>query len=117
MLLYVLGLAALPFATGFYSLAAVAMLLGLANGLGTGVVMILGADLARRSGEAGQFLGLWRVIGDFGTSIAPLLTGVLVNTASLAAASLMAAGLGLAGSLVMILLVTETLRSPERRAS
>lgn len=116
MLLYVLGLALLPLASGFYSLAGVAMLLGLANGLGTGVVMIIGADLARRSGEAGQFLGLWRLIGDLGISIAPLLTGVLVDVASLAAASLTVAGLGLAGSLVMIFLVAETLRSPQLRS-
>jgi MFS family permease len=88
------------------------MLLGLANGLGTGVVMIIGADLARRSGHVGQFLGLWRLIGDLGISIAPLVTGVLVDAASLAAASLTVAGLGFAGSLVMVFLVAETLQRP-----
>jgi MFS family permease len=110
MLLYVAGLAALPLASGFYSLAAVAVLLGFANGIGTGVVMILGADLARASGRQGQFLGLWRLIGDLGISIAPLLAGVLVDVAGLAAASLAVAGIGLLGSAVMGLLVAETLR-------
>jgi MFS family permease len=113
MLLYVLGLAALPLAGGVYSLTAVAALLGLANGLGTGVVMIIGADLARRSGQQGQFLGLWRLIGDLGVGVAPLLSGVLVDAASLAAASLTVAGIGAAGSLVMIFLVVETLREPK----
>ena len=109
MLLYALGLGLLPVAAGFYSLLAVALLLGFANGIGTGVVMIIGADLARASGRQGQFLGLWRLIGDLGISLAPLLAGVLVDAASLAAASLAVAGLGFGGTLVMAYLVTETL--------
>ena len=79
MALYALGLALLPLAAGFYSLLAVAVLLGFANGIGTGVVMIIGADLARASGRHGQFLGLWRLIGDVGISGAPLLVGTIVN--------------------------------------
>ena len=112
MLLYSAGFALLPLAVGFYSLLAVAMLLGFANGIGTGVVMIIGADLARTSGRHGQFLGLWRLIGDTGLSGAPVLTGTIVNAAGLAAASLSVAGIGIAGALVMGLLVTETLRRP-----
>jgi MFS family permease len=110
MLLYVAGLALLPLASGFYSLLAVALLLGFANGIGTGVVMIIGADLARASGHHGQFLGLWRLIGDLGVSIAPLLAGALTGAAGLAAATLSVAGIGLAGSIVMAFLVGETLR-------
>jgi MFS family permease len=110
MLFYVAGLAALPLASGFYSLAAVAVLLGFANGIGTGVVMIIGADLARASGRHGQFLGLWRLIGDVGIGGAPLLAGPIVKAAGLAAASLTVAGLGLVGTLVMAYVVVETLR-------
>ena len=99
----------LPLASGFYSLLAATLLLGIANGIGTGVVMIIGADLARQSGQQGQFLGVWRLIGDLGISIAPLLSGVLVDAASLAAASLTVAGVGFAGSLMMIFWVAETL--------
>jgi MFS family permease len=115
MLFYALGLALLPAAAGLYSLLAVAVLLGFANGIGTGVVMIIGADLARASGRQGQFLGLWRLIGDLGISLAPLLAGVLVDSAGLAAASLSVAGLGLAGALVMAYLVAETLRAADVR--
>jgi MFS family permease len=108
--LYALGLAVLPLASGFWSLLAVATLLGFANGIGTGVVMIIGADLARASGRHGQFLGLWRLIGDVGISGAPFLVGTVVKAAGLAAASLTVAGLGVAGSLVMAYVVAETLR-------
>jgi MFS family permease len=115
MLFYALGLALLPAAVGFYSLLAVAVVLGFANGIGTGVVMIIGADLARASGRLGQFLGLWRLIGDLGISLAPLLAGVLVDAAGLVTASLAVAGLGLGGSLVMAYLVVETLREADVR--
>jgi MFS family permease len=110
MALYALGLALLPLAQGFYSLLAAAVLLGLANGIGTGVVMIIGADLARASGRHGQFLGLWRLMGDVGMSGAPLLVGTIVDGAGLAAASLSVAGLGVVGALVMAFLAVETLR-------
>jgi MFS family permease len=110
MALYALGLALLPLAAGFYSLLAVAVLLGFANGIGTGVVMIMGADFARASGRQGQFLGLWRLIGDVGISAAPLLTGTIVKGAGLGAASLTVAGLGFAGVCLMIFGVVETLR-------
>jgi MFS family permease len=110
MALYALGLALLPLGSGLYSLLAVAMLLGFANGIGTGVVMIIGADLARASGRHGQFLGLWRLIGDVGIGGAPLLAGTIVEAASLAAASLTVAALGVVGALVMAFVVVETLR-------
>jgi MFS family permease len=110
MALYSLGLALLPLATGFYSLLAAAVLLGLANGIGTGVVMILGADLGRASGSYGQFLGLWRLMGDCGMSLAPVVTGAVAGAAGLAAASLTVAAIGVAGTMVMGLLVAETLR-------
>jgi MFS family permease len=111
MALYALGLALLPLTQGVYSLLAVAVLLGFANGMGTGVVMIIGADLARASGRHGQFLGLWRLIGDVGISGAPLLAGTIVNGAGLAAASLTVAGLGVVGALVMAFVARETLRN------
>lgn len=109
MTLFALGLAMLPLADGFYPLLGVGLILGLANGLGTGIVMIIGADLAQRTAQRGQFLGVWRLMGDVGMSAAPLLSGVLVNVASLAAASLTAAGVGVIGVLIMVLVVPETL--------
>ena len=114
MTLYAIGLALLPLAGGFYSLVAVAVLLGFANGIGTGVVMIIGADPARMSLQQGQFLGLWRLIGDVGISLAPLLAGVLVDAAGLAVTSVAVAGIGLAGTAVMALLAAETLRAADR---
>jgi MFS family permease len=115
MLLFVLGLALLPFAKSFTALLGVVLLLGLANGLGTGIVMILGSDFASTSGQRGEFLGVWRLIGDAGMSGAPLLAGALVELSGLVLASSVAAGIGFGGALVMLFLVTETLGPPLRR--
>jgi MFS family permease len=115
--LFAAGLALLPFANGFVSLLLVACLLGLANGIGTGIVMIIGADLSRRSEDRGQFLGVWRLIGDAGMSGAPLLSAALLTVASLAAASAVVAVLGFAGAFVMLTMVPETLeRAPREPA-
>ncbi len=110
MLLFVLGLALLPLADGYFSLLGAVLLLGLANGLGTGVVMVIGSDLAVASGRRGEFLGLWRLIGDVGMSGAPLLTGALVQLSGLALASGVTAAIGFAGALIMAFCVGETLR-------
>ena len=111
-----LALGLLPWVVGYYSLLAVGLLLGLANGLGTGIVMVMGADLARGIAHRGQFLGVWRLIGDVGVSVAPLLTGALTGLASLAAASLCVAGFGFAGTAMMMSLVPESLRRKNNEA-
>ena len=111
--LFAFGLLLLPVASGFVSLLAVACVLGLANGIGTGIVMIIGADLSRHSEDRSQFLGVWRLIGDAGMSGAPLLSAALLSVASLTAASIVVAALGFAGAFVMLTLVPETLeRAP-----
>jgi MFS family permease len=109
LVLFALGLLLLPLASGFVSLLVLACLLGFANGLGTGIVMIIGADLSRRSEDRSQFLGVWRLIGDIGMSGAPVICAVLLGVAGLGAASVVAAGLGFAGAFVMLRAVPETL--------
>ena len=53
---------------------AVVVLIALGNGLGSGIVMTLGADAAPVEGRA-QFLGGWRLCGDIGGSGGALLVG------------------------------------------
>jgi len=110
MVFFAIGLSLLPLAGTPLTLTAVAVLLGFANGCGTGIVMIMGADLSRHASNRGAFLSVWRVMGDTGTSAAPLLTGFVINIAGLAAASAVVAVLGFVGAAVMIGLVAETSR-------
>lgn len=77
-----LGMALVPFTSGFGTLLGAALLIGIGNGLGSGTMMTLGADLAPEA-AAGQFLGLWRMIGDAGMVGGPLLVGAVAQVTSL----------------------------------
>lgn len=106
--LLALALTLLPLAEGFTGLLLVALLAGVANGLGTGVVMTLGTDLAPL-GRRGEFLGVWRLLSDLGLAGGPLLIGVLSHVSGLAVATFSAAGIGFIGMFVLLFHVKETL--------
>ena len=98
----------MPLTGGFVSFLLVGLLSGFGNGLGSGAVMTLGADLAPPD-AAGEFLGLWRLVGDVGAVAAPPVVGVLEAAFTLGAAAAVTGGIGLAGGVIMLLLVRETL--------
>lgn len=103
-----IALLLLPFVTGAGSLVAVALLGGFGNGIGSGTMMTLGMDLAP-PGRQGEFLGLWRFIGDSGAMAGPLLVGALAQALSLPAAAVLMAGTGFLGSFLFARHVPETL--------
>lgn len=87
----------LPLATTAWSVALVMALIACGNGLGSGIVMTLGADAAPEDGRP-QFLGAWRLCGDIGNTGGPLLVSAIAATAPLATACLVVGVLGLAGA-------------------
>jgi len=94
-----LGFLLLPLSTGAVGLTVAAIILGVGNGWGSGLVMTLGADIAP-SHSRSVFLGLWMVLADIG-----LLTGpVLVSLGALVALPVGIAGVGAVslGSMVML---------------
>ncbi|GGR73458.1 MFS family permease [Nocardioides luteus] len=80
-----IGCLLLPLTHDALSLGAVMALIALGNGLGSGIVMTLGADAAPADGRA-QFLGGWRLCGDLGGTGGPLLVSGLAALFSIAAA-------------------------------
>jgi MFS family permease len=84
MLLLGLAQAALPFTGGLVSLTVVALLMGFGNGIGSGVLMTLAADVAPPKVRA-QFLGAWRLCSDSGTAAGPLVVSAAAGLGSLAA--------------------------------
>jgi MFS family permease len=103
------AMACIPFADGFGSLLTAAMAMGLANGLSSGTMLTLGADLAPADAR-GEFLGIWRFIGDSGHAAAPLIVGRAADVLGLAGTPFLVALIGLGGAMVLGLWVPETLR-------
>jgi MFS family permease len=110
LILLSLGMALIPLTTDFAGLFLVSLLVGLANGLGSGVNLTLGSDLSPVIGRS-QFFGLWRLVSDLGTAGGPLLVAAVTSLASLGAASVAVAGVGLIGAGVLWRAVPETLRA------
>ncbi|MFF0814918.1 MFS transporter [Rhodococcus sp. NPDC003318] len=100
--LVVIGVAfvLLPFARDLVTLGAISILLGIGNGLGNGVIMTLGADVAPPATRA-EFLAAWRLTHDTGMFTGPLAVGALAAVVPL---GLAVVGIGLvsgAGAAVM----------------
>lgn len=101
MLVMGLGFLALAFthdgdsaALWFGMLAAV---LGVGNGLSSGILLTLGADVAPKR-EPAAFLGSWRTLTDAGGAIAPLLVSGITAIASLSFAAGVMGAIGLVGA-------------------
>jgi MFS family permease len=91
------GLGLLPFAHQAATVLAASLVAAIGNGLGSGIVMTLGADTAPEVGRS-QFLGGWRFVSVVGGSGAPLLISLLTAQVGLAAACLTLGGITLAGT-------------------
>ena len=73
-----------PFTHGAWTLLLAAMAIGFGNGIGSGMVMTIGADHSPRIGRA-HFLGVWRLMSDIGASCGPALLSFLAATLTLGA--------------------------------
>jgi MFS family permease len=78
----------------------VSLFLAMANGIGSGIIMTLGADLAPRMRPA-AFLGAWRFSSDAGQAAAPLVVSLLTAVVSLSFASGVMGLLGFVGAGVL----------------
>lgn len=83
MVLMGLALLLMPHTVGAGSLLLVSLLIGFGNGIGSGMIMTLGADYSPSPGRA-QFLGIWRFLSDVGSSGGPALLAGLTAIATLA---------------------------------
>ncbi|MEF2975658.1 MFS transporter [Subtercola sp. YIM 133946] len=79
----------------------ITVLLGFSNGIGSGIMMTLGADLAPPANPA-PFLGAFRFTSDAGTAAAPLVIALVVALASLPLAVGLMGLLGFVGAGVLL---------------
>jgi hypothetical protein len=74
--------------------------MSLANGIGSGVIMVLGADLAPKD-KRNEFLASYRVLIDVGDAAAPPILAVLVYSIGLTAGMAAFGVLGFVGAGLM----------------
>jgi MFS family permease len=84
MIIMGIPLMLMPFTHSAAALLLAASVIGFGNGIGSGMVMTLGADHSPRLGRA-HFLGVWRLMSDIGASCGPALLSFLAATLSLGA--------------------------------
>ena len=80
------GFVLLPLTHTALTVGLVACLMGLGNGISSGVVLTLGADAAPVEGRS-LFLGGWRLCSDLGNALGPLAIGGISVIATLGLAS------------------------------
>ncbi|MGQ4615755.1 MFS transporter [Nocardia sp. R7R-8] len=82
------------------TLGAAAIVMGIGNGIGNGVIMTIGADIAPAAGRA-EFLAAWRLTHDGGFFVGPLVVSGLAAIGPLAVAVLAIGGVSALGAGVM----------------
>ena len=92
-LIQAVAMACVPLSATFTTLLLCVMVIGAGNGLSSGAMMTLGADLSPSKGR-GEFLGVWRLIGDIGSSGGPNLVGTVADAIALPSAALVLAVAG-----------------------
>jgi MFS family permease len=83
----------MPLTHAAVTLLLVSMLMGFGNGIGSGIVMTLGADTSPAIGRL-TFLGIWRELADAGSGIGPLILSAVTALAGLGAGIAVSGGVG-----------------------
>ena len=90
----------LPLTGGAWTLTLVAMLMSLGNGIGSGIMMTLGADAAPADGRI-RFLGIWRVLSDSGNAAGPVIMSLVASALTLAAGIVAIGSFGLLAAIAL----------------
>jgi MFS family permease len=113
MLIMGVAMALTPFTHGAVTLLLASLLIGFGNGIGSGMVMTLGADYSPVIGRA-HFLGLWRLMSDIGATGGPALLSAVTALVSLAAGIWCTALIAFAAAAVLWHWIPRTARHPAR---
>ena len=98
----VMGLACMlmPLTHGLLGLVLVAMMIGFGNGIGSGIVMTLAADVSPAAGRL-TFLGVWRELVDAGGAAGPVLLSTVTAAAGLGTGITASGLVGIAAAVVL----------------
>lgn len=109
IILLSLGFIFLTYVNSYAGLIVVGMLLGFANGLGSGAMLTLGSDLSPK-GSPGSFLGIWRLFGWSGNSAGGPISGAIAQSYNMVASAVSVSAIGLVGAILFSFFVPETLK-------
>ncbi len=113
MLIMGVAMALIPLTHGMVTLLLASLLIGFGNGIGSGMIMTLGADYSPVAGRA-HFLGLWRLMSDLGSTGGPALLSAVTALVSLAAGIWCTALLAFGAAAVLWHWIPRTARHPAR---
>jgi len=102
----------IPLSHSYLSLFSVALVLGFGNGMGSGIVMTLGADRAPERGRA-SFLAVCRLLADGGNAGGPVIDSAVVGFGAIALAGPVVGVIGLACGFVVLRYLHEPDRARE----
>lgn len=99
----------LPFTHGFAALVCVGAVMGLFNGMGSGINMTISADMSPPQNRP-TFLGAWRLLSDIGAGLGPVLVGGVAAVALAPAVASLGVVSGLAAVVMSVWLPRYTVR-------
>jgi MFS family permease len=106
----------MPLTHGAVTLACVAMIMGFGNGIGSGIVMTLGADISPSIGRP-TFLGIWRELADAGTGIGPVILSAVTAAAGLASGLVVSGLVGFAAAAALWIWTPKHLGTRSRKTN
>jgi MFS family permease len=90
----------LPLTHGLVAVSVVAIAMSVGNGIGSGIIMTLGADASPRDHRS-RFLSLWRVMTDTGNAGGPILISLVAMVSTLGAGIAVTGSLGVLAAVGM----------------
>ncbi|WP_327145856.1 MFS transporter [Nocardia sp. NBC_01327] len=100
LIILALGYFAVPLTYSACTLGIAAVIMGIGNGIGNGVIMTIGADIAPAATRA-EFLAAWRLTHDGGYFVGPLAVSGLAAVGPLAGAVLTIGAVSVLGAVAM----------------
>ncbi len=104
-----IGFVVMPFAGDAQGLLIASTIVGIGNGIGSGLIMTMSADLSPDVGRP-QFLGVNRLLADAGTAAGPAFVSGLTAAATLAIGLWAAAALSVGTGLLLAVLIPHAYR-------
>lgn len=92
-----LGMIAIPLSHHAVTLGIAATVMSIGNGIGSGIMMTIGTDAAPAD-DPTRFLSLWRLLGDTGNAIGPLVPAAIADVAVLGLGISLTGVIGLAAA-------------------